>query len=114
MKNENEVRRFWNDVYGILLKNGQSVGDLAKNIGVTYNIIPNWKSKNRYPQLNYIPAMADFLKVSLERLLTGSEVKRITTADKVYSYLKENMPGLLHDVLSKVEKNDGSSGIKVS
>ncbi len=71
MKNESDVRRFWTNVYGILLQRELTVGDLAKHIGVSYNIIPNWRSKNRYPQFEYLGPMAEFLGVSLDYLITG-------------------------------------------
>lgn len=79
MKNESDVRRFWTNVYGVLLQRDLTVGDLAKHLGVSYNIIPNWRSKNRYPQFEYLEPMAEFLGVSLDYLITGKESRPVFT-----------------------------------
>jgi len=71
---EEQIREFWSKVYSLLFEQGHSVGWLANEIGVKYNIIPNWRSKTRYPQPEYLVPIANALNQSVEFLITGKSI----------------------------------------
>ena len=99
MKNDEDVRLFWNRVYDVLDRKKLSVGDLAKTIGVSYNIIPNWKTKGRYPQVEYLLPMAMYLGYSIEFLLSGTEVRTESIGDRLYQALLEQAPAVLQGLI---------------
>lgn len=44
---------------------------LAKEIGVHYDTIIKWRNGDRVPELHFMVALADNLKISLDRLIRG-------------------------------------------
>ena len=110
MRSDEEVRAFWNRVYDALERKKLSVGDLANTIGVSYNIIPNWKTKGRYPQVEYLVPMASYLGYSVEFLLSGVDTKSESPGDKLYNALLEQAPAVLQGLIETyIEKRDTSS-----
>ena len=110
MKNDEDVRGFWNRIYDILERKNLSVGDLAKTLGVSYNIIPNWKTKGRYPQVEYLVPMATYLGYSVEFLLCGAEIRSESIGDRLYRALLEQAPAVLQGLIETyIEKKAISS-----
>lgn len=65
--------QFWNRVDALLDSKNASVKQLAQGIGVSYDVMRQWRSKNRYPKEN-IPAMiAEWLGTTERFLLSGSD-----------------------------------------
>ncbi len=82
MKKENGSREFWCRIYGLLINQHKSVGELAAAIGVSYNIIPNWKSKGRFPQVEYLVPMSKFLGLTVDELLENkTDAVRLSTEE---------------------------------
>ena len=115
MKKNEDVRAFWNRIYDILDQKSLSVGDLAKTIGVSYNIIPNWKTKGRYPQVEYLIPMSAFLGYSVEFLLSGVDVRSESIGDRLYQALLEQAPAVLQGLIETyIEKRDISSAPRMA
>ena len=95
-------------------ENNTTIEGLMVSCGLTKDAFMKWRRRSVFPRADVLYKMSRFFHVSMEYLLNGVELKLNKREDRVYSYLKENMPGLLQDIIEKVEKNDGSSGIKVS
>lgn len=112
MRQEQDVRGFWNRTYDRLIERRTTVGDLAAAIGVSYNIIPNWKSKGRYPQVEYLVPMSDFLEVSIDYLLTGQERRSRSLGDRLYEEMMIQAPAVLQGLIDTyIEKKDSSSAM---
>ena len=67
-------------------KNDVTQDKLAERLGVTPQAVSRWESGVCYPDMNYLPAIADYFSVSMDELLcyTGSR-----KAAKVAEYLEE-------------------------
>lgn len=62
-------------IFEELQKQGKKQKDLAAFIGISTSAVSDWKKKGTNPAAENISAIADFLNVSLEYLLTGEEKK---------------------------------------
>ena len=62
-------------IFEILLNpiNKRSQTEFASHLGISGKTVGAWKTRNSDPPAKYIPAIADFLGVSIEWLLTGDE-----------------------------------------
>ncbi len=47
--------------------------DLCNYLGIKYNVFSTWKTRGTDPPTKYLVQICDFLKISLEYLLTGEE-----------------------------------------
>ena len=74
------------------------------------NIIPNWKTKGRYPQVEYLVPMATYLGYSVEFLLCGAEIRSESIGDRLYRALLEQAPAVLQGLIETyIEKKAISS-----
>ncbi len=64
---------YWDRIDEILRKRHLSYKELAAAIDVSYDVVRQWKSKNRYPKGNLPLKIANWLKVSNDYLITGIE-----------------------------------------
>ena len=63
---------FWSRVDELLEKKRASVKDLAVAIDVSYDVVRQWRSKNRYPKEPIPSVIASWLGVTTEYLLSGN------------------------------------------
>ena len=63
-------------VFSLLAEKGKTQGDLSNAIGISGRTISAWHTRGSDPPSNLIPAIASFLGVSVEWLLTGEERPR--------------------------------------
>lgn len=62
-------------IFEELKKQGKKQKELASYIGLSTSAVSDWKKKGTNPAAENISAIADFLKVSTDYLLTGEEKK---------------------------------------
>lgn len=62
-------------IFALLKEKKLKQKDLALSTGVSEQAISDWKKKGTNPSAEYISAIADFLKVSTDYLLTGKEAE---------------------------------------
>ena len=67
-------------------KNDVTQDRLAYHLGVTPQAVSRWESGVCYPDMNYLPAIADYFSVSMDELLCYTGVQK---AAKVKEYLEE-------------------------
>lgn len=60
-------------IFELLKVNNKKQKDLATNIGISTSAVSDWKKKGTNPAAESISAIADFLGVSADFLLTGEE-----------------------------------------
>ena len=60
-------------IFEELKKQGKKQKDLADYIGLSTSAVSDWKKKGTNPSAEYISAIADFLEVSTDYLLTGAD-----------------------------------------
>ena len=65
--------QFWNRVDALLDSRKMSVKQLAQGIGVSYDVMRQWRSKNRYPKENIPALIAEWLGTTERFLLSGSD-----------------------------------------
>lgn len=58
-------------IFELLEQKGKKQKDLAAAVGISTSAISDWKKKNTNPSAENLSAIADFLEVSLEYLVTG-------------------------------------------
>ena len=67
-------------------KNDVTQDKLAYHLGVTPQAVSRWESGICYPDMNYLPAIADYFSVTIDELLCYSGTQK---AAKVQEYLEE-------------------------
>lgn len=75
-------------------KNDVTQDKLAEHLGVTPQAVSRWESGVCYPDMNYLPAIADYFSVTMDELLCYSGAQK---AAKVKTYLEEAERLLDHD-----------------
>lgn len=60
-------------VFTLLEAQNKKQADLARALGVRQNTVTNWKKANYNPDAGHIEAIAAFLGVSIDYLVTGRE-----------------------------------------
>lgn len=60
-------------VFTLLEAQNKKQADLARALGVRQNTVTNWKKANYNPDAGHIEAIAAFLGVSIDYLVTGHE-----------------------------------------
>ena len=58
--------QFWNRVDALLDSRKMSVKQLAQGIGVSYDVMRQWRSKNRFPKGNIPTLIAEWLQELLD------------------------------------------------
>lgn len=75
---------------------GKKPIDLCKAIGINQSTYSNWKLNGRLPRTEFLPAIAEFLGVSTDYILTGKEstphVLYEMDKDVLEKYVLENEP----------------------
>jgi transcriptional regulator with XRE-family HTH domain len=62
---------------------GKNISEVAREIGMSRNLLQEWAKSGRAPSLNnieYIKKLADYLGLTLEELLIGEEEKKIISS----------------------------------
>lgn len=75
-------------------KNDVTQDRLADHLGVTPQAVSRWESGVCYPDMNYLPAIADYFSVTMDELLCYSGAQK---AAKVKEYLEKVEHLLNHD-----------------
>lgn len=57
----------------LLYERDRTAYELCKAVGIQTSTMSTWKARKRNPPADYIPAIANFLGVSVDYLLTGQE-----------------------------------------
>ncbi len=61
-------------VLGELDKRGLKMSELCQFLGIGTSTMANWKTRHTDPPAKYIAPICEFLKVSTDYLLTGTEI----------------------------------------
>ena len=67
-------------------KNDVTQDKLADHLGVTPQAVSRWESGVCYPDMNYLPAIADYFSVTMDELLCYNNAQK---EQKVAAYLEE-------------------------
>ena len=81
--------RFWERVNVLLKKNDLKHKDAAAICHVSSKTFSNWKAKGLYPGIIDGYYLAEFLKVSVEYLVTGRETKKGKLLNEARALLKK-------------------------
>lgn len=54
-------------------QSGKSQEDLAKYCGVSKSSVSKWENGTSRPSIYQLPKIADFYKITIQKLLTGNE-----------------------------------------
>ena len=54
-------------------QSGKSQEDLAKYCGVSKSSVSKWENRTTRPSIYQLPKIADFYKITIQKLLTGNE-----------------------------------------
>lgn len=80
-------------IYETLDKTGKKAVDLVNLLGISTSTMSTWKARKNDPPAKYMPAIAKFLGVSLDYLMTGVEapVRKNTnqTEDELLELFRE-------------------------
>lgn len=71
-------------IYQLLREKDKKASELCEVLGVTQSTMSTWKSRHNNPPAESMKAIADFLGVSLDFLMTGEDppAPRYTTAQE--------------------------------
>ncbi len=84
---------FYDNFLSACRKNGTNISTVLKAIGRSTGSVGNWQ-KGKIPQLDIVMEMANYLGVSLDELVYGSESKAVilTDSDKEWLDLIARIP----------------------
>lgn len=71
--------QFWQNVKDELEYNLKTQKELASAIGISYNTLQSWITKDRLPDVEQALKIAKNLNTSIEYLVTGKIEEKITT-----------------------------------
>lgn len=86
-----------------------STKELEK-IGISQQVISNWKSRNTFPKSDDLYKISQFLNVSMEYLLTGEDKENNLSQDETelltnYRKLQEHDKSMLQVMVSAMASN---------
>lgn len=61
--------KFWKRIDELLGESSRSLRDMANSIGVSYDVLRQWRSKDRVPKAEELIKIADYLTSSIDYLL---------------------------------------------
>ncbi len=88
-------------IFEILAIQGKKQKDLAAYIGISTSAISDWKKKNTNPSAENLSAIADFLGVTLDYLLTG------------YNRVDKNIPSEIQKLIDNYNSVDNISKLLI-
>ena len=90
-KNEQNTIDFWNRVKKILKEQKKTQIDLSNNCDILLQTLRNKISRNFAPTTDEVIAIANYLNVSCDYLLTGQEGEKNATHEQIKSALQDVM-----------------------
>lgn len=99
---------FWRNVKEELDYNLITQKTLATSIGVSYNTLQSWITKDRLPNVEQSLKIAQKLNTSVEYLVTGKNVEknyikpRIQNLNKKLNQLSDDDIGLIEKIVNKL------------
>lgn len=69
---------FWNRIDSILDRRGTRLIDMANETGISYPTLKNWRYLKSVPKVDVVIQIADYLDVSLDYILTGTEAEALS------------------------------------
>ena len=67
-------------------KNDVTQDKLAYHLGVTPQAVSRWESGVCYPDMNYLPAIADYFSVTMDELLAQSDFVSLLPSSHLLSF----------------------------
>ena len=105
MTNEN-AEQFWNRVKELTKQNKITQDTLAKECGVTVNVLKSWIFNNRLPDVAQAIYIAKTLNTSVEFLVRGSQLSELETKlINAFNEVSEQNKPLLVDVVEVFTKH---------
>lgn len=103
---------YWNRVWELLDSQGKSLKDLSEAIDVSYGVVRQWKTKNRYPRTDIQMKISSYLGTTIEYLMTGESASKKTenTSSDNYRYVLNVMnstPGIADSLASLIKQLKG-------
>lgn len=95
---------YWNRVWELLDSQGKSLKDLAESIDVSYGVVRQWRTKNRYPKADIQVKIASCLNTTVEYLMTGICPGSPKTTDYDYVVHAMNEDPELIDIFVRITK----------
>lgn len=102
---------FWSNVKEELDYNLMSQKELAAKIGISYNTLQSWITKDRLPDAADSVKIANTLGVTVEYLVTGSDTSSSQSENPQVKeiildirHLSKSDLGLVHDMIKRMAK----------
>lgn len=76
-------------------KSGKTVGELALEIGVKYEVLRKWESGENFPKPEKLPVIAKAYNVTLEKLTEAFNISQ-TAREEEKGFRKKSKPSSLH------------------
>ena len=87
VKNLNELMR----------RRGKTQADIVVELGVTSATVSNWCTGKKYPRVDAMQRLADFLGVSMSALVSETGMQTVDDADRLEALHQNPRLGLLFD-----------------
>ena len=85
-------------------RDGRKQEDLAKALGVTAQAVSRWESNGCYPDMNMIPAIANYFHVSIDDEADDAKVSFPYLSAKVFDRFLNDLPKTKKNKLMKNPK----------
>ena len=96
---------FFSRIDELLSKKGITQKALAENLGLSSSqIYANWKKRNSIPSADIAVKIADFLRTSVEYLVTGKEQPKDKQADKQQKAVQKELEKIIASANAALQK----------
>ena len=96
VKNLNELMR----------RRGKTQADIVTELGVTSATVSNWCTGKKYPRVDVMQRLADFLDVSMSALISETGMNTVDDSDRLEALHQNPRLGLLFDRQRRMSDED--------
>ena len=90
----------------LMRRRGVSQADIVVNLGVTSATVSNWCTGKKYPRIDVMQKLADYLQVGLSALTTEDGLKMVADMDRLEALHQNPRLGLLFDRQRRMSESD--------
>ena len=97
---------FVNNLADLMQRRGVTQADIVAHLGVTSATVSNWCTGKKYPRIDVLQRLADFLQVKLSALTTEEGLDMVTDMDRLEALHQNPRLGLLFDRSRRMSQAD--------
>ena len=90
----------------LMKRRGKTQADIVAELGVTSATVSNWCTGKKYPRVDVMQRLADFLDVSMSALISETGMNTVDDSDRLEALHQNPRLGLLFDRQRRMSDED--------